>query len=99
MDMVEAAQQVATEYAGERFDAAEALCRVTDRVVQLNPLGVSLGPISARHAELARQAVAAAEVRYARATVLATASARAAASFRSLPVLARALGLQEAEQR
>lgn len=101
MDIATAAQEVATELAGERFDAAEALCRATDRAVQVTPLGVSLGPVSARHAELARQGVAAAEARYVRTTVAATASARAAASFRSSPVLATATAwiLQESDFR
>lgn len=81
----EAAADMAAECAHERFVAAEALCRAMDRVVQLTPRGVPLGPEAARRAEIARQGVAAADRHYVRATVAVTASARLAESLRSSP--------------
>lgn len=79
----QAAADMASECAHARFVAAEALCRAVDSLVQVSPMGVSLGPKSAQRAAMMRQGVDVAEHWYRRATVAATASARLAESFRS----------------
>lgn len=79
----QAAADMAAECAHERFVAAEALCRAVDSLVQVCPLGVSLGPLAAQRAAVMRQGVDVAEARYTRASVAVTASARLAESLRS----------------
>lgn len=75
--------RAAIDAAIERHEAAVALCRAYDAAVHLAPnLGVQLGPVSAHHAQVAREAVAHCERRYLDAS--STASRYASAAGRSL---------------
>lgn len=76
--------QAALDAAVERFEAAVALCRAIDLVVQLTPrTPMTVGPVTAHHAEVARQAVAACERRYLDTTETASRYASAAGRFPS----------------